>query len=120
LYSYILSIELLIVICVLFIHTSVISDDSIELSNYSHHEQGYFIIDNAFYAMRLSMVSNSNTNTAIGIGHQLESFLDFFFLVIPTSIIVYILVPSLGLLYNKEFELDYSDTSFTVDVIAHQ
>lgn len=120
LYSYILSIEILIVICVLFIHSSVIGDDMVEITEHNRSENGYYIVNDAFSILHLQMLVSSNTNTAIGIGHELESFLDFFFLVIPTSIIIYILVPSLGLLYNKEFELDYSDTSFTVDIIAHQ
>ena len=57
---------------------------------------------------------------SIGIGKKLESFLDFFFLILPTILILAILIPSLGLLYNNEFELDNLKYSFIIDVIGHQ
>lgn len=120
LYSYILSIEILIVVCVLFVHSSIIKDDSSEISQYNSSEEGYFLIDSLYNALQFQIVISSNANTSIGIGHKLESFLDFFFLVIPTSIIIYILIPSLGLLYNTEYDSDYSNSIMTVDIIAHQ
>ena len=56
----------------------------------------------------------------IGIGHRVEAFLDNFFLVIPTLIIIYILTPSLGLLYNGENYLETLNYSFTLDIVSHQ
>jgi heme/copper-type cytochrome/quinol oxidase subunit 2 len=50
-----------------------------------------------------------------------ESFLDICFLVFPTIVVILMLVPTLGFLYNSHFIL-YSilDTSLYVDVIGHQ
>jgi hypothetical protein len=50
--------------------------------------------------------------------HQMESFLDVFFLILPTSIIIYLLVPTLGYLYNNE--ISGLQTAFTINIIGHQ
>lgn len=120
LYSYILSIELLIVLCVLFVHSAVLSTDSDEFINNTTMQSGHYSIDLFTSKFELDTYLSVHHNVSLGIGHSIESFLDFFFLVIPTSIIIYILVPSLGLLYNKEFLIDYSSYSFIIDVIGHQ
>jgi heme/copper-type cytochrome/quinol oxidase subunit 2 len=51
---------------------------------------------------------------------QMESFLDVFFVIIPTLIVAAILVLSLSFLYRNEFSLDTSRTDFSIDVIGHQ
>lgn len=49
-----------------------------------------------------------------------ESLLDICFLVFPTVIVVLILVPTLGFLYNSEFHFDNVSTALWIDVIGHQ
>lgn len=50
---------------------------------------------------------------------ELESFLDIFFLLFPTAVILYILVPTLGYIYSEEL---IPDTGFTIviTVTGHQ
>lgn len=120
LYSYILSIEIIIVLCVFFVHSSILDSDKIEFTSHSSISNGLFVFDDYSYNISLDIYLSIHNNVSLGIGHHIESFLDFFFLVIPTAIILYILIPSLGLLYNKEFVIDYSTFSFVIDVIGHQ
>lgn len=50
-----------------------------------------------------------------------ESFLDICFLVFPTIVVVLMLVPTLGFLYNSHFILyNVFATSISIDVIGHQ
>jgi heme/copper-type cytochrome/quinol oxidase subunit 2 len=49
-----------------------------------------------------------------------ESFLDICFLVLPTTVVVMILVPTLGFLYNNDNDLDYFLSSFSIDVTGSQ
>lgn len=120
LYGYILSIEIIIVLCVLFVHSSILDSDSSELAHDSSFEDVYYLFDNYCDGFIVECYLSVHNNVSIGIGHNIESFLDFFFLVIPTSIILYILIPSLGLLYNKEFLIDYTTFSFVIDIVGHQ
>lgn len=120
LYGYILSIEIIIVICVLFVHTSIVTTDEFDITHGSHNLQVSYIDDEGLICFRTESTQFVHSNVSFGIGHNVESFLDFFFLVIPTAIIIYILIPSLGLLYNKEFLLDYATYSFVIDVVGHQ
>jgi len=46
-----------------------------------------------------------------------EATLDVIFVVFPTIIILYLLVPSLGFIFNNELELE---TVFGIDIIGHQ
>lgn len=47
----------------------------------------------------------------------IEATLDVIFVVFPTIIILYLLVPSLGFIFNNELELE---TVFGIDIIGHQ
>ena len=50
-----------------------------------------------------------------------ESFLDICFLVFPTIMVILMLVPTLGFLYNNHFILyNVLDTAISIDVIGHQ
>lgn len=49
-----------------------------------------------------------------------ESLLDVFFLLIPTLIIVYLLVHTVGFVYSNDMNNDKLSTSFDLDVIASQ
>lgn len=49
-----------------------------------------------------------------------ESILDICFLVFPTLAVMWILVPTLGFLYNTEFFLEHVNTAMSIDVIGHQ
>ncbi len=51
---------------------------------------------------------------------SVESCLDSFFLVFPSTIIFYIIIPTLGFLYNKDINLESFDISFSVDIIGRQ
>lgn len=121
LYSHILCIEICIVLCVLITHFLILESDKFELKSYDPIEffsaavLRWYNFGVQYYIRRPDFSFNS-----IGIGHELESFLDFFFLILPTLIIIYILIPSLGLLYNNELEFDSSDYSFSIEVVGHQ
>jgi heme/copper-type cytochrome/quinol oxidase subunit 2 len=81
------------------------------------NRRGLFGVSSFFFLWSNSF---SNLTLPMGIPSKLESYLDFFFLVLPTLIVLYILIPSLGLLYNKEFELDNLTYSFSIEVVGHQ
>jgi hypothetical protein len=49
-----------------------------------------------------------------------ESILDICFLVFPTIAVLWILLPTLGFLYNTEFYLEHVNTAMAIDVIGHQ
>jgi hypothetical protein len=49
-----------------------------------------------------------------------ESLLDICFLVFPTIVVILILVPTLGFLYNNEFFAEHVSTAMSIDVIGHQ
>ena len=49
-----------------------------------------------------------------------ESLLDICFLVFPTVVVIFILVPTLGFLYNNEFNLEHVSTAMSIDVVGHQ
>lgn len=51
---------------------------------------------------------------------EMESFLDIFFLIFPTLVIIYILVPTLGFLYASDFNIDTSNFTLTLSVVGHQ
>jgi hypothetical protein len=48
---------------------------------------------------------------------SIESTLDVLFVVFPTAIIIYLLVPSLGFIFNNETAVE---TVFDLDIIGHQ
>lgn len=49
-----------------------------------------------------------------------EAYLDFAFIIFPTIIVAYIIVPTLGFLYNKDINVENSLTSFSIHVVGHQ
>jgi len=49
-----------------------------------------------------------------------ESMLDICFLVLPTIVVVFMLIPTIGFLYNNEFFVEHANTSMSIDVIGHQ
>lgn len=49
-----------------------------------------------------------------------ESMLDICFLVFPTIVVLFILLPTLGFLYNHEFFTEHISTAMSIDVIGHQ
>jgi len=49
-----------------------------------------------------------------------ESMLDICFLVFPTIVVILILVPTLGFLYNYELFTEHVSTAMSIDVIGHQ
>jgi|SRR3989338_323000 heme/copper-type cytochrome/quinol oxidase subunit 2 len=48
---------------------------------------------------------------------SVESTLDVLFVVFPTIIIIYLLIPSLGFIFNNETAIE---TAFEIDIIGHQ
>jgi len=81
LYGYILSIEIIIVVCVLFVHASVINSDVEDRMYSSYALRSYpFSIANTNGTIILFDSNHfTHNNVSFGIGHQIESFLDFFF-----------------------------------------
>lgn len=51
---------------------------------------------------------------------EMEAFLDVFFLLFPSSVILYILMPTLGFLYNGDLLNEASHIAFSVSIIGHQ
>jgi heme/copper-type cytochrome/quinol oxidase subunit 2 len=50
---------------------------------------------------------------------EVESFLDIFFLLFPTAVIIYILIPTLGFIYSEDLTAD-SSYAITITVVGHQ
>jgi cytochrome c oxidase subunit 2 len=51
---------------------------------------------------------------------QTESTLDIIFVVFPTLVIAYLIIPAVGYIYNMEYNLNNIDTLFNVFIIGHQ
>lgn len=51
---------------------------------------------------------------------QTESTLDIIFVVFPTLVIAYLIIPAVGYIYNNEYNLNNIETLFNVFVIGHQ
>jgi hypothetical protein len=52
---------------------------------------------------------------------EMESFLDIFFLLFPSSLIIYILFPTLGFLYVSDgFEPEINNAGFSITAVGHQ
>lgn len=51
---------------------------------------------------------------------KLEASLDGVFLLFPTALVLYMVVPTLGFLYNKDLNLDSLLTDFAIDITGHQ
>jgi heme/copper-type cytochrome/quinol oxidase subunit 2 len=49
-----------------------------------------------------------------------ESLLDICFLVFPTIVVICILIPTLGFLYNNEYNMEHISTALSIDIIGHQ
>ena len=49
-----------------------------------------------------------------------ESFLDSLFLIMPTIMVLFILIPTLGFLYNTDLDIEQLSPAFGIDVIGHQ
>lgn len=49
-----------------------------------------------------------------------ESLLDICFLVFPTIVVILILIPTLGFLYNNEYNVEHVSTAMSIDVVGHQ
>jgi len=78
----------------------------------------YFIID--CIGILVSSYNFKNTSFSISFSKRIISMLEFVFLLIPTLLIGYILIPSIGMIYASEFSLDSLEYSLSVDVIGHQ
>ena len=51
---------------------------------------------------------------------QTESTLDIIFVVFPTLVVAYLIIPAVGYIYNNEYNLNNIETLFNVFVIGHQ
>ena len=51
---------------------------------------------------------------------EMESFLDIFFLLFPTFVVLYILLPTLGFLFNMELSADNAGYTTQLSVTGHQ
>lgn len=49
-----------------------------------------------------------------------ESLLDICFLVFPTIVVIFVLIPTLGFLYNHEYNIDHLSTAMSIDIVGHQ
>jgi len=101
LYSDILGICLLILVCVTILLSYILDSFSFKLSS-EDFDEGYFY-----------KFPNEFTKKA-------ESLLDIFFLFLPTLIIVYILIPTIGFIYSSNLNNEKIATSFTIDIIGNQ
>ena len=73
------------------------------------------VIDNI-----LSIISSRMILQAVNFASRIESFIDLVFLLLPSSIVVFILVPTIGFLYSNEYNLDMLNYSLVLEVTGHQ
>lgn len=71
----------------------------------------FYIIDH-FHWSQMIIPGNFRKN------HEIT--LDCFFLLIPTTIIIYLLGPTLGLIYQSEFNIDLYEYAITFNITGHQ
>jgi heme/copper-type cytochrome/quinol oxidase subunit 2 len=102
LYSDILGICLLILVCVTILLSYILDSFSFKSPSEEEEEEEYF-----------HKFPNEFTRKA-------ESLLDIFFLFLPTLIIVYILIPTIGFIYSSNLFNEKIATSFTIDIIGNQ
>jgi cytochrome c oxidase subunit II len=102
LYSDILGICLLILVCVTILLSYILDSFSFKSPSEEEEEEEYF-----------HKFPNEFTRKA-------ESLLDIFFLFLPTLIIVYILIPTIGFIYSSNLNNEKIATSFTIDIIGNQ
>lgn len=70
--------------------------------------------------LKLKLKYNLFNFTPVKFQPTTEAYLDIAFLMFPTSIIFYIVIPTLGFLYNKDLNVESMLSSFSIDVIGHQ
>jgi hypothetical protein len=78
----------------------------------------YSIID--CIAVLISFYNYNNTVFSISFSKRMISMLELVFLVVPTILIGYLLIPSIGFLYSTEFSIESLEYSFSVDITGHQ
>jgi len=74
-------------------------------------------------ALIIFIIENFNHETnkfPIYFNKQTESTLDIIFVVFPTLVVVYLIIPAVGYIYNTEYNLNNIETLFNVFVIGHQ
>lgn len=72
----------------------------------------YFWYENKPYLNRVAFPQYFSTRA--------ESLLDICFLVFPTIVVVFILIPTLGFLYNHEYNIEHLSTAMSIDIVGHQ
>lgn len=84
----------------------------------------HYVLNDEFVVNKLMNIDSVQTTlfSFIPIRYSVkgESFLDIAFLLFPTAVIFYIVVPTLGFLYNKDINVEAMSSSFTIDVVGHQ
>jgi hypothetical protein len=83
-----------------------------EASNTTYYMLGIIPIENRPFIHRVSFPKYFTKRA--------ESLLDICFLVVPTLVVIMILIPTLGFLYNNEYRLENISTALSIDVIGHQ
>ena len=74
-------------------------------------------------ALIIFIIENFNHDTnkfPIYFNKQTESTLDIIFVVFPTLVVAYLIIPAVGYIYNMEYNLNHIETLFNVFVIGHQ
>ena len=112
LYNEIILLCLVIVVLVLGILTFIERNHS---SYYGFLESLTFSTFGSSFSKKLKFNFSSVRFTS-----KAEGYLDLAFLLFPSSIIFYIIVPTLGFLYNKDINVDSTLSSFSVDIVGHQ
>jgi cytochrome c oxidase subunit 2 len=93
------------------------------LLNIEQQFSTHYILDEDFVENRFFKPSAKTTlfnMIPIKYSSKGESTMDLAFLLFPTAVIFYIVVPTLGFLYNKDLNVEAMNSSFTIDVIGHQ
>ena len=88
----------------------------------------YYIPENDFFKTDETLFKNFLENEVktkfnlIPLKYSLksEAVMDLAFLLFPTAVIFYIVIPTLGFLYNKDINLESLNSSFSIDIIGHQ
>lgn len=110
LYSDILGICLLILVSVTILLSYIL--DSFRVKEHK--------VSDFWESVRLNENVNKYFHMPNEFDRKTESLLDVFFLFLPTLIIVYILIPTIGFIYSTNLNNEKIATSFTIDIIGNQ
>ncbi len=112
---------LLIVTLLLWASISFFSiDNPVNPDIYNKGYHYYYALYSTKLVKRAMIASDGIVAFPVYFSKRAESLLDVCFLTFPTLMVVIMLLPTLGFLYNHEFSIEHVATSLSIDVVGHQ